>query len=234
MLPAAAAAGAGSDADFEAQYALYTSGARVAEMRRTVAIREDGTYSYRSETHTTGLFSLFRKDRVVEESLWDAHAGQLRPLQYFYEHSGSRKERKVAVKFDWAGERITSTVDGKSWRMPASPGVMDKLLYQLAIMHDLEAGQRAELAYTVADGGKIKTYRFERLGEETVSTVLGDLHTVKLMRERPDSRRETVLWCAPELAYLPVRVENTEKDGRKTTAVLESVEGLDQLDRIFN
>jgi hypothetical protein len=233
-LPASAMAGAAGDSAFEARYALYSGGARVAEMRRTVEVHGNGTYRYRSETRTTGLFSLFRKDRVVEESLWETSGGQLRPLQYSYEHSGSRKERRVGVQFDWAGERITSTVDGESWQMPASPGVTDKLLYQLAIMSDLLAGQRDGLAYPVADGGKIKTYRFEPLGEETIRTELGEFRTMKLVRQRPDSRRETVLWCAPDLAYLPVRVENTEKDGRKTTAVLESVQGLDQLNRIFD
>ena len=231
LLPAAASA---ETRRFEARYALYTSGARVAEMRRIVEPAADGRFSYRSETRTTGLFSLFRKDRVVEESVWSAHAGGLRPFRYSYEHSGTRKERRVAVAFDWERERITNSINGESWKMPAHPHVMDKLLYQLAIMYDLRAGRRTGLSYSVADGGKIKTYNFEPLGEESIRTELGNMHTLKLSRVRPDSRRETILWCATELGYLPVRVENTEEDGRKTIAVLESVSGMKRLEQLAN
>ena len=210
---------------FEARYSLYRAGAKVAEMLRVFSRLDDGRYRYHSETWTTGLFSLFRKDHVVEQSDWRMQGSELRPLEYLYEHSGGKKDRNVAVTFDWDAQRITNTVNGHSWRMPAEPRVMDKLLYQLAIMHDLKAG-RSELAYTVADGGKIKTYNFELLGEETIETPLGELATVKVSRLRVDSKRETVFWCAEKLGFLPVRVENIETDGGKTTVIIDSVSGL--------
>lgn len=210
---------------FEAHYSLYRTGAKVAEMLRVFTRLENGQYRYRSETRTTGLFALFRKDHVIEESNWLFENGELRPLEYLYEHSGGKKDRNVAVTFDWDAQRITNTINGQSWRMPAEPRVMDKLLYQLAIMHDLKAG-RSPLAYTVADGGKIKTYSFELLGEETISTPLGELSTVKVSRQRSDSRRETVFWCAEKLDFLPVRVENIETDGGRTTVIIDSVTGL--------
>jgi len=211
---------------FEAHYSLYRTGAKVAEMLRVFERLDNGRYRYRSETRTTGVFSLFRKDHVIEESNWLFRNGELRPLEYLYDHSGGKKDRNVAVTFDWDAQKITNTVNGQSWRMPTEPKVMDKLLYQLAIMHDLKSG-RAPLAYTVADGGKIKTYDFELLGNEIISTPLGELDTVKVSRVRKDSRRETVFWCAEKLHFLPVRVENIETDGGKTTVVIDSVTGLD-------
>jgi len=210
---------------FEAHYSLYRTGAKVAEMLRVFTRLENGQYRYRSETRTTGLFAIFRKDHVVEQSDWLFRNGELRPLEYLYEHSGGKKDRNVAVTFDWDAQRITNTVNGKSWRMPAEPNVMDKLLYQLAIMHDLKA-RRSPLAYTVADGGKIKTYNFELLGEEIIHTPLGEFSTIKVSRQRSDSRRETVFWCAEKLQFLPVRVENIETDGGKTTVIIDSVTGL--------
>jgi hypothetical protein len=210
---------------FEAHYSLYRTGAKVAEMLRVFTRLDNGQYRYRSETRTTGLFRVFRKDHVVEESHWLFQNGELRPLEYLYEHSGGKKDRNVAVTFDWDSQRITNTVNGQSWRMPAEPNVMDKLLYQLAIMHDLKAG-RSRLAYTIADGGKIKTYNFELLGQETIKTPLGELNTIKVSRQRPDSLRETVFWCAEKLHFLPVRVENIESDGGRTTVIIDSVTGL--------
>lgn len=220
-----AAAAAELPREFEARYSLYRAGAKVAEMLRVFARLGEDRFSYRSETRTTGLFSLFRKDFIVEQSNWLLQDGQLRPLNYLYQHGGGKKQRNVAVAFDWDAQRITNTINGESWRMPAEPEVMDKLLYQLAIMNDLQQG-RSQLAYSIADGGKIKVYNFELHGEEVIDTPLGALRTVKVSRQRPDSRRQTVFWCARQLHFLPVRVENVETDGGRTTVLIDSVSGL--------
>ena len=106
--------------------------------------------------------------------------------------------------------------------MQTQANIMDKLLYQLAIMNDLKVGKE-QLAYTVADGGQIKIYKFNMLGEELIKTPIGVLHTLKLERQKPNSRRKTTIWCARKLNYLPVKVENIEKDGRKTIAIINSL-----------
>ncbi|MGH8248316.1 MAG: DUF3108 domain-containing protein [Gammaproteobacteria bacterium] len=212
--------------DFEASYSLYSRGAKIAKMQRVFRRLGNGLYLYRSETRTTGLIALFRKDHIVEQSTWLLNKDSLRPLQYLYEHNGGSKDRNVAVIFDWDTRRITNTVNGQSWLIPAEPDVMDKLLYQFAVMYDLRSG-RTPQRYTIADGGKIKSYDFQALGEETIETPLGSLQTLKFSRHREGSDRETTLWCAPKLEFLPVKVENIEKDGLTTVAVIDTVTGLD-------
>jgi hypothetical protein len=210
----------------ELHYSIHSKGMRVAEMHRVLMPDGDNRYRFQSETGTVGMFALLRKDRVVEESTWMLADGVPRPLSYNYQHSGGKKNRRVAVTFDWEQRRITNTINGESWRMPGSPDVMDKLLYQLAVMFDLRAGRRPPFAYTVADGGKIKTYNFETLGEETVHSELGDMHALVLKRSKPDSKSQTILWCAPALGYLPVKVESIDEDGSRTTALLEVMSGI--------
>lgn len=210
---------------FEADYVIKMKGASVAKMKRRFTRLENGAYRYHSETKTTGLLSIFRKDRIIETSNWQLENHKLIPLDYYYSHSGGKKKRLVNISFDWDKSRITNSIDGSSWKMPTSPNVMDKLLYQLAIMYDLQAGNEL-LRYTVADGGKTKIYNFEILGEEVLSTPLGQLDTLKLERHKPNSRRKSTLWCAKQLQYLPVKVENVEKDGRITVALIKSLEGI--------
>ena len=210
---------------FEASYSLRVMGTKFASMKRSFSYLPSGEYSYLSETNTTGLASLLYKDKIVEQSTWLLENGKIKPVQYSYDRSGGKKLRKVTIAFDWNSGMIYTSVNGDAWHMPVRDNIMDKLLYQLAIMHDLVQG-RKNIDYAIADGGKIKTYHFEFLGEEQLDTPLGEFKTLKLERHKPNSRDKTTLWCAENLNYLPVKVENIEKDGRKTTAIIESLTGI--------
>jgi hypothetical protein len=210
---------------FTARYDLYTHGVKVAKMVRSMEPVPDGSFVFRSETHTTGLFSLVRKDRVIEQSRWRFAGSDIRSLAYEYTRTGGHRNRNVAVEFDWDSRRITNTINGESWLMPAVPQVVDKLLYQFALMSDLRAG-RSGLSYTVADGGKIKTYEIEPLGEESIRSALGDVRALKFRHQKIGDERVTTIWCAPRYQFLPVKVEYQEKDGAMVLAVLDSVSGL--------
>jgi len=210
---------------FEASYSLSLMGTQFASMRRSFTRLPGGEYFYLSETNTIGLASLLYKDRIVEQSTWQLDNGKIKPVQYSYDRSGGKKLRKVTIEFDWNTGTISTSVNGDAWHMPVRDNIMDKLLYQLAIMHDLLQGKK-NIDYVIADGGKIKTYHFEFLGEEQLKTPLGEFMTLKLERHKPNTRNKTTLWCAQILNYLPVKVENIEKNGRKTTAIIESVTGM--------
>jgi len=207
----------------DAVYDVYRGGLKIAKMKRILTINgiENSLYS---ETKTTGIVSLFRKDKIIEKSIWESSNGKLVPKFYEYLRTGSKKERNVTVEFDWYKNQITNSVDGDSWKMAATKGMLDKLLYQLSIMMDLKQG-KSILTYQIADGGKEKNYIFEVVGEEEIDTKLGKLKTLKLVRKREDSDRESIFWSAPEMHYLPVKIEITE-DGEKTVVIINSLNGL--------
>ena len=225
FLAPAAAEPAGQFTEFSASYKLYGKGMEVADIVRTFQHTRDDRYIYRSESQTTGLVSLFRDDHIIEESRWKLANGELIPLDYSYRHTGSKKNRDVDIRFDWDKGEIINRVNDHTWKMPLEKGVLDKLLYQFAIMVDLQRGLFPE-TYTIADGGKMKTYHFEHLGRETVSTPLGKLDTIKILRQKPDDTRRSVFWCAEQFNYLPVKVRHTEDDGLETTAIIQSLTGL--------
>lgn len=208
----------------EAVYSLYAKGIEVARVTRRLSQPDDNSYEYQSETKTVGITALFRRVRIVETSRFSMQGDELRPEQYRYMRSGDKKKRDVSVLFDWNNNRIKHTINGDSWHMPTQPGIMDKLLYELAVMDDLGNGQDPA-AYRIADGGGVRVYDFERLGEENISTPLGEYHTVKILRRKEGSDRLSIFWAADELDYLPVQVDHMEKDGSKTRAVLISLEG---------
>ena len=213
---------------FSATYSIHAKGAKVAEMQRQLTPQADGQLLFESKTRTTGLISLFKRIRVVEQSRASVHEGSLRPLHYHYHRQHGDNKTVVTVEFDWEKGRIANTASDHTWHLGTIPGILDKMLYHIILMHDLASGAR-DIEYQIADGGKIKRYRFEVLAEETLDTRLGELETLKLRHVRSDSKREQTFWCAPALHFLPVRVESQEKDGSITTANIREFSGWESL-----
>ena len=210
--------------ELDVAYEVYRSGMKIANMQRKISRLADGRLLYRSETKVVGLARIFRKDHIIEQSTWRFTDGKLIPELYEYSHTGRKKDRNVSVDFDWEKKQVSNLVNGSTWQMPATEGMLDKLLYQYSIMRDMQAG-KSSLRYVVADGGPEKLYVFESLGEEVLDTQLGKLKTIKMVRHFTDSDRQSIFWSAPDLGYLPVKLENID-DGVKTIVTIHSVSGL--------
>ncbi len=197
---------------FVARYSLTTQGAKIGKTDWSVMPLTGGVFVYESRTVAAGIFGLVSDEEIVERSQWRLDQGVLQPLIYSYRRSGGDKERNVQVSFDWENYQAENTARGHSWRMPVPAGTLDKLSYVLVLMEDL-AAERSELRYQIADGGRLKIYELRIEGEERIETALGSLDTVIVRRLRNDEERETLLWCAKSLNYLPVMIEHREKDG---------------------
>lgn len=215
LMATAAARAADVPADFDARYAISINDFVIGESQIQLQTQADGRYLYRSNTRSTGIASLFRGDRVQESSLFTLHRDQIRPLEYRFDHTGSKKERHAFLHFDWRAQKVSNTVEGHTWEMGIPEYALDKLVVQVAVMMDLTAG-KAQLAYSIADGGKLKEYRFATVGEETIKVPAGEFEVIKIERLRKDFDRTTYLWCAPSLNYLPVRIEQVEHEDEVT------------------
>lgn len=224
--PSSAATPTGLPDPFTATYTLFTRGIPIATVERRLHQGTDGRFVFRSETRASGIARLFRKDHIIEESIWTVAGAQPKPLTYTYRHTGHDKLRFQTVTFDWQRRRIDNREDKRRWRLPTVPHLLDKLLYQLAIMKDLK-GEKPNLEYRFVDGGEMKTYRFANRGQEPLETPLGSIETVKLERiAENDDRARTTLWCARHWGYLPVRLDTQDKGGRLLSAVIEHWSGL--------
>lgn len=204
---------------FSVDYELRHNSLLLARMQRTLRAGEDGTYVYESRSTPAGFLSAILRDRVVETSVWRLDGGRPQPLQYEYHHTGGKEERHVELDFDWNHKVVVNTVNEQPWSMKIPAATQDKLLYQYTMMRDLPEGAKT-LEYEVADGGELKTYRFELLGRETIKTALGHLETVKL--QRISGKRRTVIWCAPQHGYMPVRVEQ-HRDRKVLTLTVSAI-----------
>lgn len=205
---------------FTARYTLSRSGITVGETIRTLNPASNGTFTYQSIAHATGLLARFLKDEIIERSQWVYQNGGIRPLQFLTHRHGGSKERRVNQIFDWENNVITN---GSTLRLPLPPNTQDRLSYQILLMQDLKRG-RKDLEYVIAESDKTNIYRFAILGEELLATALGTLRTLKI--RRIGDTRNTTVWCAMDLHYLPVKLEQIDDSDGHLELKIASTQGL--------
>lgn len=212
--------------DFSANYLVRLNGLQAGELKQKLSTNNKGVRTFTSETQAKGVFAYFKPDLVAETSVWQYTNNTITPQSYLYQRTGGKKEKYVSLNFDWPNMQVFIDDKKQPWHLKIETNTLDKLVYQLALMSDLSKNQTA-FDYRIADGGKLKDYKIKILGKETISTPLGNIKTIKLKRERTRSKgRETILWCAPALNHLPVKLEHTEKGGSVFTAVLRRLNGI--------
>ncbi len=206
---------------FEAYFELEVRGFTVGETVWRVRRVSDG-FIYETRTKATGFAAVFGEKQVVERSEWKRIGDDIKPASYHYERSG-RPDKTTAVAFDWNTGIVQSTRRGRTSRMPVPVDTLDKLGYMLVLMEDLKAGKRS-VRYHIADGkDRMKVYELKVVAEEMMKTALGTLGVLKIVRDRKDDDRETTIWVAPELDFMPVRIEHQERGDESVTIRIRSL-----------
>ena len=137
----------------------------------------------------------------------------LQPRRYTYRQDEEAR-RSVDAWFNWDDNELTYRQRGEESIEQFNDPILDRLSVTLAIMKQLRTGfDQAQLQ--VFDNGRIKTMVFDRLGEDELSTKLGQVNTIKVRSYNRDGsrRRVTTTWFAPEYDYVPVRIEQ-HKEGK--------------------
>lgn len=209
---------------YTATYDVEYNGRDVGDSIQSLA-RDGDRYRFRSVTQARGLARLVRPRPLIEESLFDLHDGKPRPLEFKLEDGTRKGEDNVAIEFDWATGVAHVTAEDGRVDVPLEPGVHDRATLQLALMLEL-AGATAPTSHALIDDASIKSYSYEVAGEETLATPAGTHDTIKIVQRREGSSRYTIIWLAPELRHLPVKIEQRRGDETLTTLLLESVQGL--------
>jgi hypothetical protein len=207
---------------FSITYVLTKGPLELAQMTRRLYKNDNGHYVYDSFSEPIGYARWFTDVTLREKSEWVFHNNQLRPLFYSYDRKGDDRDRHVHLRFDWDKMRVINTINNTPWTMSIPDGTLDKLLYHLAVMYDLERGKKS-LSYDIADGGKLKHYNFINHGEESLETDMGTLRTLKI--ELRGKKRDTVIWCAIDYNYLPVKLT---QDDNGMTLMAKSFDGVER------
>ena len=80
------------------------------------------------------------------------------------------------------------------------------------------------MSYVIADGGRLKHYEFEVIGEEVIDTPVGQLNTIKATRVRDNRDRTSTFWLAKDYDFMLVRFQQLEADGDGFELLLREAE----------
>lgn len=135
--------------------------------------------------------------------------GRLIPETYVFDRSIMGISRKESLEVDSDDGTAHSERRSRDTSLDFSPGMLGPLSYQVAMAHDLARGEE-RLTYSVLHRGRLREYEYQVLGEVEMETPMGTLSTLKVERVREDDDRETLLWLAPSLNFMPVRLVQHE------------------------
>jgi hypothetical protein len=193
-------------APFEASFNVNWRGMGAGTAKLTLRRLDGDRWSYESHNVARGIFKVAIPGAIRQRSELRIEDGRVVPQTFMTDDGSDKRQRDSEVRFDWQEGRARGTAESKPVDLQLQPGLQDSLSIQVALMQELLAGRTPE-KFLMLDKTEVKEYLYIEEGKERVDTALGSFDTIKYRSKRPNSDRGTVFWCAPELGYMPVKVE---------------------------
>jgi len=201
-----------------AQYKVkisVVSGQLNTELRKTA----DG-YVANHVLKPTGISKLITRGTMDVTSTFSSKADGVRPIR-FQSVDTIRDDPDVDLTFDWTTDEVRGTVGEENVLLQLEGVAHDSVSIQYELMHDLLNGEPDE-QYVLFDVEKMRIANVSIGGEKKIETKAGTFTAVGIQHQKEGSSRTTTLWCAKELDYLPVVIEQHRKGKLKFRATLVS------------
>jgi len=194
---------------FTATFSISWHGMSAGTAQLQLQRLEDGRWSYQSLSTARGLFRLAMPAELRSRSVFSIRDGRILPDSFTADDGASSTSKDQELHFDWNAGRVTGVAEKRRVDLPLKPGVLDTMSVQIALMHELLAGNTPRY-FVLVDKDRIKDYNYSAQGEEVLDTPIGQHRTLVFRSSRPGSNTGTYFWCAPELGFLPLKVERRE------------------------
>lgn len=202
-------------APFKASYSFRFRGMSAGGGELRLQQLPDGRWSYESVVRARAL--LLVRFNWESRSVFRIIDDKVVPEQFISD------ENDEQIRFDWASSRVTGTVGRKKVDLPTQPGLLDTQSVQVALMQELLSG-RMPARFVLIDEGRIKDYRYAVEGSELIDSPLGQHRVDIFSSRRPNSNKATFFWSAPDLGYIPLKVERRNGRDVEWSMTLTSLE----------
>jgi hypothetical protein len=201
--------------------AIYQAKASGLSASSTRSLEETGPQQFRLSQELEVRVLGARLGTIKESSEFIFQADLLQPLSYNYTQTGVAR-RSRSVQFDWDSGQATSREDDEAWQLTVTPGVVDRLSFQLLLRQRLLQEGVDEVPLSLVNGDEIESHRYRVVGTEIIETPLGRFDTLRVERIRAsDSRRRTIFWLARDWHLLLVKFLQTEDGDTENELLLQ-------------
>ncbi len=211
---------------YRATYSLFEGDKRVGQSIFTLSY--DATsqqYTFESRSRFRGLLRLAAPRPVVERSEFVIADGAIRPMTFVYEDGTRRGRRNIALTFDWNAHRMTIESRENLSDEPIEPATLDRGSVRVALLRDVARGARAG-THALADPDVVRAYDYVVESTQVIETALGETTAHRVRQQRNGSSRHTLIWMAPSLSFVTLRMEQHREDRDAIAFVIESLEWL--------
>jgi hypothetical protein len=156
-----------------------------------------------------GMSRVITRGRMQVSSEFTAASDGVRPVSY-HAIDTIRDDPEARITFDWESNQARGTVGEEDVVLQLDGLSHDAVSIQYQLMHDL-INDRQNASYVLFDVDKMRVANVRNVGAKSVKTTAGQFDVVGIEHQKEGSSRTTTLWCAPELDYLPVVIEQHRK-----------------------
>jgi len=194
---------------------------------RTELHRTASGYRATHAIEPTGMSRMFARGTIEETSTFDSAATGVKPREYVSTDTLTNDQDSVHIWFDWDAGEARGTLNGEEVVSRIEGIAHDRISIQYELMLDLMNGETSD-RYTMFEIDSLRPVDVRNIGEKRVDVPAGKFTVVGIQHQAEGSKRVTTLWCAKELDYLPVIIEQHRKGKLKVRATLETYKPLSE------
>lgn len=195
-------------ADYEAVYTvklLQADGTLRAKLENN-----DGTYTYTLKTEPTGFWKLIANGSINESSEFEIINDEIRSINYRLNDTIRRNARESEVDFDWSKKVIKGFYKDRVIDFNIEKRILTRILLQIEIMHQKQRNNLKD-TYLIIDKDEIKEIDITSSNSgKKISVPFGSYDVIEVSHRSKNSNRINTFWLAPELDFIPVKLEQTE------------------------
>ena len=194
--------------DYEAVYSvklMQADGTLRAKLEN-----KEGIYTYSLKTEPMGFWKLIANGSINESSSFEIVDEKIRPINYKLIDTIRRNQRESQVEFDWSRKVINGFYKDRAIDIKLEEDILTRILLQIEIMHQKKRNSLKE-SYVIIDRDEIKEIDISSSNNgKNISVPFGSYDVIEVSHSSKKSNRINTLWLAPDLDFIPVKLEQTE------------------------
>ncbi|MGV6851401.1 MAG: DUF3108 domain-containing protein [bacterium] len=203
---------------FEASYQLKRNDKLAGEVSSNLSAVEHGLFHYSNKMKgTKGLASVVGAN-IQQDSCFSYAGKQLQSLHYRHKQKVAWKKKTREFELSADSSHIEGNYKKEHFKVGFEQSFVDPLLINLALGEEISENGQLSAPFSVFDKDSYRLWDFKKVSTQELETPIGTFETVLVIKQNKEKKRETRVWLAANLNYLPVKIVHLDKDER-----LESV-----------